>query len=591
VERGPENGVGTIQEKPGKRSLLPSPLISFFRKLLPRGWIEDDGDRRSHSRYVRLWRATVLLTGGVSIAPLIIIGALDFYQDQRAIKDQIARPLLWLTSNAKLSTEYSLEERTSAINYLIHDKSFAELSNQEKLGRVFKNLKSSFGGFVDLGLIDSTGKQRAYVGPYKLHGKDYKDQVWFHEVMLRGMHVSEVFMGYRNFPHFVIAIKDEPTDGDFYILRATIDTEILNRNIPSLGPGPSIDAFIINRQGVLQTPSRFYGDVMGIAPIPIPPYSKNPEFDELRDSAGNSYVMGYAYIEKSPFICVIMRESGALMGNWFTLRAKRLGFLAASVTAILALIMGTSSYFVSRIRNADLRQAKALHSIEYTNKMASIGRLAAGVAHEVNNPLAVIGEKAGLAKDILSLSDDFPQKEKFLKLTESIQNSVKRCSSITHRLLGFAKQVQTKTETIDLRLFITEVMSFLEKEISYRNIEIKMLIPEDLPSIKSDRGQLQQIFLNILNNAIEELENGGKIDISIQERHGGMVALTVADNGRGIAEEDLKNIFEPFFTTKMEFGTGLGLSITYGIIQKLGGSIDVSSAVGQGTSFTVTLPI
>jgi two-component system NtrC family sensor kinase len=117
-----------------------------------------------------------------------------------------------------------------------------------------------------------------------------------------------------------------------------------------------------------------------------------------------------------------------------------------------------------------------------------------------------------------------------------------------------------------------------------------MHIPEDLPPVASDRGQLQQVFLNIINNAIEELDSGGQIDISLQETDNAMVAVTIADNGRGIAEEDLKNIFEPFFTTKMEYGTGLGLSITYGIVDKLGGSIDVQSSVGQGTSFTVKLP-
>lgn len=477
------------------------------------------------------------------------------------------------------------------MDYLIHDKSFDELSSQDKLGLVSKNLKNSFGGFVDLGLIDSTGKQRTYVGPYKLFGKNYKDQDWFHEVMLRGIYVSEVFLGYRNFPHFVIAIKKELDDGDCYILRATIDTEILSRNIPSHGLGPSSDAFMINREGVLQTSSHFYGDVMGKVPIPIPVYSDNSEVVEIDDLAGKSYIMGYAYIEDSPLICVIMRESEALMGNWFTLRASRLGFLAVSVSAILMLIMGTSSYFVSRIRESDRRQARALHSIEYTNKMASIGRLAAGVAHEVNNPLAIIAEKAGLAKDLLSLSENFPQKEKFLKLIESIPRSVERCSSITHRLLGFAKHMDTRIEKIDLEILITEVLSFLEKESAYRNILIETHFAEDLPTIESDRGQLQQVFLNILNNAIEELENGGKINISINETEEGMMALTIMDNGRGIAKEDLKSIFEPFFTANKEYGTGLGLSITYGIVQKLGGSIKVNSTEGQGTSFTVILPV
>jgi len=253
--------------------------------------------------------------------------------------------------------------------------------------------------------------------------------------------------------------------------------------------------------------------------------------------------------------------------------------------------MGTSSYLVSRIREADLRQAKALHHIQYTNKMASIGRLAAGVAHEINNPLAIINEKAGLAKDLIALSNGFPQKDKFAKLIDSILMSVSRCSTITHRLLGFAKRMDIKTETIDLEYLIREVLGFVEKEAAYRNIAIDIQSEKNLPSIESDRGQLQQVFLNIINNAIDELEGGGQIDIALRTKEDEMVEATISDNGRGIPEEHLQHIFEPFFTTKKEYGTGLGLSITYGIMEKLGGSVGVRSKVGKGTSFIVALPV
>lgn len=246
---------------------------------------------------------------------------------------------------------------------------------------------------------------------------------------------------------------------------------------------------------------------------------------------------------------------------------------------------------VNRIRRADMRRAEFVHNIEYTSKMASIGRLAAGVAHEINNPLAIINEKAGLMKDLVGMTEDFPHKERFLKTIAAITKSVDRCSAITHRLLGFAKRMDVKLETIDLEELLKEVLSFLGKEAAYRNIQIDFHVDEEIPSIESDRGQLQQVFLNIINNAVAAVDKDGHIDIWIEKRRDGQVRVRIKDDGHGISRENLKKIFEPFFTTKKEYGTGLGLSITYGIVQKLGGNIEVESEVGKGTSFIITLPI
>jgi two-component system NtrC family sensor kinase len=168
---------------------------------------------------------------------------------------------------------------------------------------------------------------------------------------------------------------------------------------------------------------------------------------------------------------------------------------------------------------------------------------------------------------------------------------VDRCSAITHRLLGFAKRMDINTEVIDLELLLKDVISFLGKEAALSNIAIDYDFADNLPSIESDRGQLQQVFLNIITNAFYALEDKGRIDIVARQIGNQLVEITVADNGIGISKENLEHIFEPFFTTKGKYGTGLGLSITYGIVKKLDGEIKVKSKLGEGTSFTVTLPI
>jgi len=212
------------------------------------------------------------------------------------------------------------------------------------------------------------------------------------------------------------------------------------------------------------------------------------------------------------------------------------------------------------------------------------------VAHEINNPLAIINEKAGLIKDLIDYTSDFKQKEKFSSLVGAILQSVSRCRTITHRLLGFAKRMEVEIENLDLNELLEEVLGFLEKEALYRNIDIGLELAKDLPRIDSDRGQLQQVFLNILNNAMAAVEDEGKMFIATWEKDADTIAVSIQDNGCGMSDETLRHIFEPFFTTKKEQGTGLGLSITYGIVKRLGGDIEVMSKKNEGTTFKVFLP-
>ena len=225
-------------------------------------------------------------------------------------------------------------------------------------------------------------------------------------------------------------------------------------------------------------------------------------------------------------------------------------------------------------------------------KLASLGRIAAGVAHEINNPLAIVNEKAGLIQDILELSGDSQNKEKFLNLTDGIIGSVNRCRAITHRLLGFARKMDVTIETMDLNESIREVKEFLGKEILFKSIRFEMNLMEGLPKINSDKGQIEQVFLNIMKNAIDAVEEGGLVTVSTGKKDEGTVCVSIRDNGTGIPDDKLKQIFEPFFTTKgREKGTGLGLFVSYGIMKKLGGSIIVESGVDKGTAFIIDIPV
>jgi len=543
--------------------------------------------------YRRIWRSVVLLTGGVALVPLIVITIVDYKVTQQSIESEILMRTTRIVSNTRRAISFFLSERRSALEFIAQDNSFESLNDPKRLLSILENLQKSFGGgFVDIGVIDSSGNQRNYVGPYELEGRNYLDQEWYSEAVDHGVHISDVFLGYRQVPHMVIAVKRVMPDGSFCILRAAIGItpfEELLSNLELEGMG---DAFIINYEGILQTPSRYHGKVLDKLSLEIPSYSNKSEVFEVKDSDGQDAVIGYRFIDKTPFILMIVKSKQELMRSWFGTRLELIAFLIISVTVILTVILGTATFMVKKIKIADKRRVMTLHEIEYANKLASIGRLAASVAHEINNPLAIINEKAGLIKDLFIYKKEYSQNPKLNKVVDDILRSIKRAGTITRRLLTFARNLQAEIQPIILNDVIEEVLNFLRNEAEVRDINIDVDISEDIPMFESDRGKLQQIFLNIINNAFAALSDGGSLKIEAMLTGDGAVSIEFTDNGCGISQENLMHIFEPFFSTRRsEGGTGLGLSITYNLVREIGGRIVVTSEPSKGTRFTITLPI
>ena len=214
----------------------------------------------SGRRYRRILLGAVLSVSVVAIAPLIIMTWVNLYQYEQAFRQEQTRPTVRFMANGKQSLEDFLETRTAALNYILMARSHQELQDPQTLERILQNMKASFGGFVDLGLIEADGTQVSYAGPYELEGRNYEAYPWFQEVIRRGVYVSDVFLGYRDFPHFVIAIFRETGPGQGFVLRATIDTDFIDRLVRTLLIQPGGDAFLIDHEGTLQSRSRSHGE-------------------------------------------------------------------------------------------------------------------------------------------------------------------------------------------------------------------------------------------------------------------------------------------------------------------------------------------
>jgi two-component system NtrC family sensor kinase len=219
------------------------------------------------------------------------------------------------------------------------------------------------------------------------------------------------------------------------------------------------------------------------------------------------------------------------------------------------------------------------------DKLSSIGLLAAGVAHEVNTPLAVISTYAQL------LAKQISEDEQKSKLLDKIAKQTFRASEIVNSLLSFSRTSPTEFVEVDVSKVIQETLNLVEHQLKKSGVEVKLDAPPAMPPVKGNAGKLQQVFLNLFLNARDAMDAGGTLAVHAWTE-GGFARVDVADNGQGIALEHLERIYDPFFTTKgARKGTGLGLSVTYGIVREHGGSIEVESRLGAGTRFRVELPL
>jgi len=237
---------------------------------------------------------------------------------------------------------------------------------------------------------------------------------------------------------------------------------------------------------------------------------------------------------------------------------------------------------ISRDITKDIKMQKAMMQQE---KLVSIGRLSAGVAHEINNPLTTILTTAMLIQEDLTPGDpNYGELETVVKETL-------RCREIVTNLLEFARQTRPSKGRHDINEIVRDSMVLTQKQAKFKDLHLSRRLDRSLPPVNVDKGQIQQAIINLILNAIEATEAGGVITVETGlDKSSGVIELAVGDTGKGITDEDLARIFDPFFTTK-ETGTGLGLAITYGIIEQHGGTIEVKSKPGKGTTFTIKLPV
>jgi two-component system NtrC family sensor kinase len=548
-----------------------------------------------HTRRMILVR--VLLVPGVTV--MLVAGTLIYYFAV-SIGKQVETKLADVADGHRQLIEQFLLERSRDLQYIAASNKFDEISNDKKLKVVFGHLQDLSQAFFDIGVFDEKGNHVAYVGPFELEGKNYAEADWFRQVREKPVYVSDVFLGYRNIPHFVIAVRADRNGHPWYI-RATIDSFFFHSLVENIRIGKTGEAYLITEDGIFQTRRRSGGTLMELDPDRGTYTVGGKEIKSFTapDRAGNRYLYAVGQLEPTGWILVVRRE----VADAFSPLIRAVFIAVASMLAGGAVVLLIAFFLASVVANelamADMEKRRMGSQLIMAGKLAEVGEMSAGVAHEINNPLQVMKSEEAYMRDILTeLESDCVHdgSENLQLLKDSIDQiglQIDRCGRITKGLLGFARRSETRIHTIDLHSLIAETVAMIERRAQVEDIRIVQEFETGLPEFESDPNQLQQVFINLLHNALDALkkEGGGEIRIHTDASDDDII-VQVADNGCGIKPEDLEKVFIPFFTTKpVGQGTGLGLSTCYGIIEALGGQITVASELNVGTVFTIRLPI
>lgn len=543
--------------------------------------------------YYRQLERRFILGGLIAfLVPLALLSAYFHYQFHVTLKETGQLNLAAIAESQRNTVDLFLQERLVNLFALFNSNAFTLEPSQNNMERLLQQLKRASDAFIDVGFLIGTGVQTGYAGPFPaLQNKDYSAQKWFVELMSpeQDLYISDIYLGFRNKPHFTIAAK-KVIEGRSYVLRATLDPDKFYLFLKTINHSKGVESILINREGRIQLADPWSHEPLDVSAY-VPPGDVPSGAQTIRTN-GDSVLIGHAWLKEVPWALLVNEPLNIAYAQLY--QARRIMLISSTFILLLvgvAIWVATRALVAKARDNAEKREELS-NQLLHASKLASLGELATGVAHEINNPLAIIVATTGVIKDMLNPEFNMTwTKEQIIEELKSVEDAVFRARRITQQLLNYGHKTQPRLVPSNVNDILEEVLSgFKERSLALADIQVVRRFDPGLPDVLLDHDLIRQVFLNLINNAGDAIEGPGRITIETSEKDQ-TVRITVTDTGKGMDSEQMKYIFDPFFTTKeVGKGTGLGLSVSIGIVESMGGRMEVQSLPGAGSAFTVVLP-
>ncbi len=532
-----------------------------------------------------LWNLVVVALLAAAFLPLLLLGSVIYVYTTGALKQNAIETLRLQVQDHRTVIDQFLAERASDLRLIAANVGFAELTNAGGLGRAFRSLQQELACFSDLGVIDSEGNHRAYVGPYDLIARNYADQFWFRPTVEHGIFISDVYLGYRRIPHFIIAVRQQDADR-FWILRATVDADFFERFVAASAGDFKAEAYLVNRESVYQNRAQSAG-----APMEKLPFQHIPPFDGIRIEERGERIFAMAWQKNVPWVSIVEMNRADIFADLDRVRWICLFTFILGAMLIIPTVLLTTNNLVQRLesKRRDLRFLD--QQLQHASKLASSSRLAQGAFEDITDGLANIHSASQWLRELWKLRPQAePEPEEVTGTLDQIDAEIHRSEKAVQRGLDLARP-SAGPVCIDLNVheLISELLGLMRRELHFKRIRVKRDSPDPTVRLCSDPDGLRQALQNLISNAAAATPDGGEIEI-VSRVEGGCMQLTVVDSGPGIPATDFAKIFEPLYTTRPD-GLGLGLTISRTIVERLGGTLSARNEPGRGAAFTVELPL